>query len=79
MKTKVSAVIITYNEASNLGRTLSHLYWCDEIIVVDSYSTDDTVAICRYYGCKVFYRSFMGNATNDALKICVKWGKNRYT
>jgi len=69
MKTKVSAVIITYNEAGNLVRTLSQLYWCDEIIVVDSYSTDDTVAICRYYGCKIFHRSFKGHAEQKQFAI----------
>ena len=60
MKAKVSAVIITYNEALNLSRTLSQLYWCDEIIVVDSYSTDETLDICNRYGCKVFSHPFSG-------------------
>ena len=80
MNTKVSAVMITYNEASNLVRTLSQLYWCDEIIIVDSYSTDDTIAICRQYGCKIFYHSFagygeqkrfaIGKASNDWI-LCI--------
>lgn len=80
MNTKVSAVIITYNEATNLVRTLSQLYWCDEIIIVDSYSTDETIAICLQYGCKIFYRSFetyveqkcygIGKAANDWI-LCI--------
>lgn len=57
---KVSAVMITFNESKNIRRTLSKLSWCDEIIVVDSYSTDDTVALCTAMGCKVFYRAFDG-------------------
>jgi glycosyltransferase involved in cell wall biosynthesis len=56
----VSAVIITYNEAVNIRRTLGQLWWCNEIIVVDSFSTDTTVDICRQYGCKVYQRSFDG-------------------
>jgi len=57
---KVSAVIITYNEEHCIAATLSKLDWCDEIIVVDSYSTDNTVNICREFNCKIFSRSFDG-------------------
>lgn len=57
---KVSAVMITFNESRNISRTLSKLQWCDEIVVVDSFSTDDTVAICSSFGCKVFQKSFEG-------------------
>jgi len=60
---KVSAVIITYNEELNIRRTLSRLYWCDEIVILDSYSSDKTVDICHEFGCKVFYRSFDGYGT----------------
>ena len=56
----VSAVIITFNEENNIGKTLAQLKWCDEIIIVDSYSTDNTVAICEKYGCKIFYKKFEG-------------------
>jgi glycosyltransferase involved in cell wall biosynthesis len=55
---KVSAVIITYNESANLRRTLSKLYWCDEVVVVDSYSTDSTVAICSEFNCTVYFNRF---------------------
>jgi glycosyltransferase involved in cell wall biosynthesis len=57
---KVSAVIITYNEEAVIGGTLSRLWWCDEIVVIDSGSKDRTVEICRQYGCTVFTRSFTG-------------------
>jgi len=56
----VSAVIITHNEAVNIRRTLGQLWWCNEIIVVDSFSTDNTVEVCRQYGCKVFQKAFEG-------------------
>lgn len=60
---KISAVIITYNEELNIRRTLSRLTWCDEIVILDSYSTDKTVDICYEFGCKVYYRSFDGYGT----------------
>jgi len=49
----VSVMIPTLNEASNLPRCLDHLGWADEVVVVDSDSTDDTVKIAEAYGCKV--------------------------
>ena len=54
----VSAVMITYNEAKNLQRTISQLSWCDEIIVVDSFSTDGTDRLARDMHCKVIQRAF---------------------
>jgi len=60
MKKKVSAVIITFNESYNLQRTLKQLYWCDEIIIVDSNSTDNSINICHEYDCKIYYKDFNG-------------------
>lgn len=59
-KIRLSAVIITYNEAANIVRTLDSLKWCAEIVVVDSGSTDDTVALCEAQGCRVLYHPFSG-------------------
>lgn len=46
---KVSVVIITLNEESNIKGCLESVKWADEIIVVDSGSRDKTVEICRQY------------------------------
>jgi len=60
MTEKLSAVVIAYNEADRIGDCLASLAFCDEVIVVDSYSTDDTVAICAAHGARVVQRAFDG-------------------
>jgi glycosyltransferase involved in cell wall biosynthesis len=55
----LTATIITYQEEANIGRCLEALKGLpEEILVVDSFSTDKTVEICRSYGCKVILREF---------------------
>ena len=59
---QLSVVIITYNEERNIARCLDSIKEiADEIIVVDSYSTDKTVEICNSYGVKVFQHEFEGH------------------
>ena len=76
MKSKISAIIITYNESGNLDRTLTQLHWCDEIIVVDSFSSDDTVEICEHHGCKIYSRSFTG--FGDQKRFAIGKAKNNW-
>ncbi|MCP4684284.1 MAG: glycosyltransferase family 2 protein [bacterium] len=47
---KLSVVIITLNEEANLARCLESIKWVDEIVVIDSQSTDRTLEIAREYG-----------------------------
>lgn len=59
----ISATIITYNEAARISECLDSLRLgrlVDEIVVVDSGSTDDTAEICRRAGCRVYVRPFNG-------------------
>jgi glycosyltransferase involved in cell wall biosynthesis len=57
----ISAVIITFNEASSIERCLSSLDGiADEIIVVDSFSTDSTEEICRKYNARFVTHEFTG-------------------
>lgn len=56
---QITPVILTYNEAPNIERTVARLTWAREIIVVDSLSTDDTVELAsRTAQVKVFQREF---------------------
>lgn len=57
----LSAVIITFNEARNIGRCLDALVGvADEVVVVDSFSTDETEAICRAKGARFIQHAFEG-------------------
>ncbi len=56
----ISATLITRNEESNIEEALRSLAWVDEIVVVDSGSTDRTGEICRRYTDKVFTRDWTG-------------------
>ena len=57
---KVSVTVITKNEAADIGAALASVSWADEIVVVDSHSTDDTVAIARQYTPHVVVRDWNG-------------------
>jgi glycosyltransferase involved in cell wall biosynthesis len=57
---KLSVTVITKNEAADLGAALASVAWADEIIVVDSESTDDTVAIARRHTDRVVVREWPG-------------------
>jgi len=57
---KLSVTIITRNEAANIGDCLESVKWADEIIVVDSGSSDGTQDICRIKGAKVYEHDWPG-------------------
>jgi glycosyltransferase involved in cell wall biosynthesis len=58
----VTATIVTLNEEKNIGRAIESLRCCDEIIVVDSGSTDRTVAMAEKRGARVIVREWPGYA-----------------
>jgi glycosyltransferase involved in cell wall biosynthesis len=49
----ITALLHTFNHARQLGRALETLYPCDEILIVDHNSIDDTLRIAREYGARV--------------------------
>lgn len=57
---RISATIITCNEEHNIREALEALIWVDEIVIVDSGSTDGTLDICRRFTDRVFHRDWTG-------------------
>lgn len=60
LRQPLSATLITLNAASQLAATLTSLSFCDEIVVVDSGSSDDTLAIARAHGARVIQQPWLG-------------------
>ncbi|MBT7696222.1 MAG: glycosyltransferase family 2 protein [Desulfobacterales bacterium] len=59
---KIGVAVIAMNEADRIGRLLDSVKFADEIVVVDSGSTDGTQALCKKAGAKVIYREWDGYA-----------------
>jgi glycosyltransferase involved in cell wall biosynthesis len=60
---KISAIVTTFNEEHNIADCLESLLWCDEILVVDSFSTDRTKEIVAEYPQVVFLEhTYFGSA-----------------
>ncbi|HEY0781005.1 MAG TPA: glycosyltransferase family 2 protein [Thermoanaerobaculia bacterium] len=60
----VSAIITTFNEEHNIAGCIESLLWCDEILVVDSFSSDRTPEIVRGYPkVRFFQRTYFGSAS----------------
>ena len=57
---KLSVTVITKNEAADIGAALDSVSWADEIVVVDSHSSDDTATIARRYTDRVIVRDWPG-------------------
>jgi len=70
----LSIAIVALNEEANLGRTLASVRWADEIVVVDSGSTDRTCDIAREYGAKVIHEPWRGYVAqkNYSLELCTQ-------
>lgn len=68
----LSVAMITMNEEANLPRTLDSVRFADEIIIVDSHSTDHTLEIAHSFNAKTFTEDFKGHGgqKNSALDKC---------
>lgn len=60
MKPTLSVILIVRNEAEMIAETLQAVAWADEIVVLDSGSTDDTVGICHLYTDKIWETDWPG-------------------
>jgi glycosyltransferase involved in cell wall biosynthesis len=61
MEKKLSAVILTKNEEGKIKNCLESITWVDEIVIVDGFSTDKTVEICKQYNAKIIQHAFEGD------------------
>jgi len=68
---KLSVIVITYNEEPDIAACLDSVSWADEIVVIDCGSTDDTLSICRNYTDKIIQvnRHGSGIQKQQALDI----------
>ena len=70
----LSIAIVAKNEEANLRRTLPTIAWADEIVLVDSGSTDATVSLAESYGARVVHLPWPGYGAqvNHALRACTQ-------
>jgi glycosyltransferase involved in cell wall biosynthesis len=66
---QISVIIIAKNEAENLKRSLPKLHWCDDIVLIDDCSRDQTAEIAKSFGAKVFQRAFDGFGTQKQYAV----------
>jgi len=69
----ISGLVITFNEEKNIERCVKTLFKvCDEVIIIDSNSSDKTVEIAEKHGAKVYYQKFLGDGLQrrHGLQFC---------
>src|SRR4051812_1368114 len=74
----ITAVVLTLNEEENLPECLAHLKWVDRVVVVDSGSTDRTVALATEAGASVYVHPWPGfaqqrNWSLDNTEVSSDW------
>ena len=68
----ISVLLPAGNSAETIRATLESVKWADEILVVDSYSSDGTLDICREFGARIFQHEYINSAKqkNWAIPQC---------
>jgi glycosyltransferase involved in cell wall biosynthesis len=66
---RLSAFITTFNNSRTLAACLRSVAWADEIVVLDSFSTDDTCDIATQFGCALYQHEFMGYGPQKQLAL----------
>ena len=62
MRPQISILLPTFNNAATVRETLESVKWADEILVVDSFSTDTTLKICQEYGARIIQHEYINSA-----------------
>jgi len=72
MKSKISVYIIAFNEVEKIKQCINSVLWADEIILVDSHSSDGTTELAEKLGAKVVHIKFIGYGAlrNEAITHC---------
>ncbi|MDM1406775.1 glycosyltransferase family 2 protein [Myroides sp. DF42-4-2] len=69
----ISGLVITFNEEKNIGKCIDALFqYCDEVIIIDSNSKDNTVEIAKSKGAQVYLQAFLGDGPqrSHGLQYC---------
>lgn len=75
-KGNISVCILTFNNDRTIERCLASLQWADEVVIVDSYSTDDTLEICRRYTDQIYQRKWTSH--QDQYRYAADLTSNRW-
>ena len=69
---KITAYIIVYNDIAKIEAAINSVLWADEVLVIDSYSTDGTTELAQKLGVKVVHVDFkgFGDLRNKAISFC---------
>ena len=78
IENKFSIIILTYNEEDTLKSCLDAIKWCDDVVVIDSFSNDKTCLIAEESGARVFQNKFKDfaqqrNFANDTVDFKHEW------
>jgi glycosyltransferase involved in cell wall biosynthesis len=65
----LTAIVTTFNEAPHIGETLKHLAFADEVLVIDSFSTDGTEEIARQHGATLLQHEYRSPAAQKNWAI----------
>jgi glycosyltransferase involved in cell wall biosynthesis len=65
----LSVIILCKNEENNIERCLKSVEWADEIVVVDSYSNDSTLDICKKYTDNIYIKKWEGYGTQKQFAL----------
>ncbi len=77
MQRNITATIITLNEEKHIREVIENVQnVCDEVVVVDSFSTDKTVEIAKGLGARVIEQKYLGDGGQKAY--CEQYASNRW-